>query len=65
MVKTRNTGYDLILYSTDYYKDLLATVNDKEQAAYFKDFLNDLIKSGNLVMSNGDPALTVKVEQDA
>ena len=54
--------YDIIIYDNAYYKELVATVNDPVTAEYVKNLLNDLAKSGNLVMSNGDAVNFVNVE---
>ena len=55
--------YDIIIYDNAYYKELVATVNDPVTAEYIKNLLNDLAKSGNLVMSNGDAVNFVNIEQ--
>lgn len=54
--------YDIIIYDNAYCKELVATVNDPVIAEYVKNLLNDLVKSGNLVMSNGDAVNFVNIE---
>jgi NDP-sugar pyrophosphorylase family protein len=54
--------YDIIIYDNAYYKELVTTVNDPDTAEYIKNLLNDLAKSGNLVMSNGDTVHHIDID---